>query len=114
LIAEFKADIRAGLMKKKGQPAMQLELILEEKKFTTGTNRNYNGNTKQAVLINEVEDEEVDDIKRCKWVQRSNYNHNYQNTRKSYQNKCTFCHKSGHQIDICFIKFPALRNQSSP
>jgi hypothetical protein len=60
-------------MKKEGQltsiamikaEAMQLELILEEnkKKSSTGTNGNYNGNTKQTVLINDVEEEEVDDI----------------------------------------------------
>jgi hypothetical protein len=52
LIVSFKAEIRAGLMKKEGQltsiakikaEAMQLELILEEKrkKSTIGTNGNY-------------------------------------------------------------------------
>jgi hypothetical protein len=93
LIAGFKAKIRAGLMKNKGQlfsiamikaEAMQLELIVEEekKKSTTGTNGNYNGNGKQAALINEVEEEGVEDIKgKRNGYKGQNYNPNYQNTR---------------------------------
>jgi hypothetical protein len=72
LIAGFKAEIRAGLVKKEGQitlipsikaEAMQIELILEEKKkkSTIGSNGNHNGN-KQTILINKVENEKVEDI----------------------------------------------------
>jgi hypothetical protein len=129
LIAGFKAEIRARLMKKEGQltsiamikaEAMQLELILGEKKkmSSTGTNGN-NGFTKQTVLINEVEEEDVDGNNALYQGKRNGYkgqNHiaNYQNSKTSTSNSniCTFCHKPGHQIDKCFLKFPLLKKQS--
>jgi hypothetical protein len=76
-ITGFKAEVRAGLMKKEGQlttialikaEAMQIELILKEKKkkstiFTNGcTNGNTKGNNKEVVLINKIEEEKLDDF----------------------------------------------------
>jgi hypothetical protein len=130
LIARFKAEIRASLMKKEGQltsiamikaEAMQLELILEEnkKKSTIGTNGNHNGNGKQTVLINELEKEEVEDVNALYQGKRNgykgqSYNPNYQNSRTTpnNSNKTTFCHKPGHQINKGFLKIPSLKNQS--
>jgi hypothetical protein len=44
--------------------AMQIKFILEEnkRKSTIGTTCNTNGNGKQAILIKEISEEEVDDI----------------------------------------------------
>ena len=117
LIAGCKAEIRVGLMQQEGQlttialikaEAMQIELILEEKKkkSTQGTT-GING--KQPFLINQIQDE-INAIRKNGY-KGQNYNPNYQNHKNS--NKCPYCNKPGHQIDKCFTKFPALKNQFS-
>jgi hypothetical protein len=113
-------------MKKEGQltsiamiraETMQLELILEERKKKSSTGNNGNiGKTKPTVLINEVEEEDVDNINALYQVKINgykgqNYNPKYQysGTSTNNPNKCTFCHKPGHQIDKCFIKFSTFQ-----
>ena len=68
LIAGFKAEIRAGLMKKEGHltsialikdEAMQIELIIEEKKKKNAVGTNgTNCNGSKPVLINQIDNEE--------------------------------------------------------
>ena len=126
LIAGFKAEIRAGPMKRDGQltsiqlikqEAVKLELILEEKKKKSAIGTNGNGNGTKSVLINQIEDNEANEIDAIRkgGYKGQNYNPNHQGNRSSGNNtnKCTFCHKPGHQVEKCFTKFPALRNQSN-
>jgi hypothetical protein len=72
LKARYKNETRAGLMKKDGQlttltlikaKAMQIELILEEKKKKSAicTNEN-NGNGSKPVLINQIQNDDPDPI----------------------------------------------------
>ena len=95
LIAGFKAEIRAGLRKKEGQlttipvikaEAMQIELILEErkKKLAIGTN-GINGNGAKPILINQIDGEDPDNIDavRGNGYKGQNYNPNHQANRNS-------------------------------
>ena len=111
LIAGFKAEIRAGLMKKEGQltsialikdEAMQIELILEEKKKKSQIGTNGNGST--TVLVNQIDNEDQNNIDAIRQTgyKGQNYNPNHQaNKNNSGSNgpaKCAHCKKLGHTV----------------
>ena len=127
LIAGFKAEIRAGLMKKQKEltnmglikdEAMEIEAILEEskKKSAVGTNGSRNndsyGNGNKPILINQIEENDlnVDAIRGNNY--KNNYNSSTQQGNKNGPIKCVYCKKPGQSVNKCFTKFPALRPQN--
>ena len=122
LIAGFKAEIRAELMKIQKQlttmviiktEAMNIELIIEErkKKSAVGTNGS-NGNGNKPVTINHIAENELNvDATRGNGY-KNNYNNSNQQGNRNGPAKCVDCKKPGHLVEKCFTKFPALRPQN--
>ena len=86
--------------------AMQIELIIEEKKKKSviGTN-GTNGNRSKPVLINQIDNEDQNNIDaiRQNGYKGQNYNPNHQSNRNSGgPAKCTHCKKPGHTVEKCF------------
>ena len=102
LIARFKADIRAGLMKKQKElinmamikaEAMEIEAILEESKRKSNSNGS-NGNGNKSIVINQINEEEQENINGIRGNGSKNQNYNTNNQgNKNGPVKCTHCKK---------------------
>ena len=80
--------------------AIRIEARIEEKKKKNITN----GNGHKPIIINQINEEEPD----INAIQGKNP----KNQHKNEPIKCTFCKKSGHPVERCFTKFPALKPQN--
>jgi hypothetical protein len=126
LIACFKAEIRAGLMKKEGHlttqlaliknEALQIELVLE-KKSSIGAN-GTNGNVIKPVLINQIQEDNQNQVEAIKGNNYRPYQNNqtHQGQPNQVRNngpaKCTHYKKLGHVMEKGFVKFLSLRRQN--
>ena len=100
--------------------AMQIELILEEKKKKSHIGTNGNGSS--TVLVNQIENEDQNNIDAIRQTgyKGQNYNPNHQTNKNSIGSngsngpaKCAHCKKPGHNVEKCFTKFPHLRPQNN-
>jgi hypothetical protein len=111
---KFKAEIRAGLMKKEGQfktlalvkyKAKQFEHILEKrkKKSTIGT-KGTNGNGSKPRIISQINGEDLEIIATFNDVGKKIPNHFHPQNKNGGPVKCTNIKKSGDTVDKCFMK----------